>query len=311
MKQHRIARAQLAISRRAFLAAAAGVFAAPSARAGSTSQDISFLAIGDWGYPNAAQRNVAAAMGRKSAAMGCQFVITVGDNFYDSGVKSVTDPKWQTNFERAFSAPSLQCPWYPVLGNHDHKGSVEAEIAYSKVSNRWRMPSTYYSRTFAGSDGATAEFFFLDTEQIFRARLGLMSYVDTDQAEGQISWLEHSLLSSTATWKVVVGHHPVFSGGHHGDTSAMIEMVKPLLDRYGVKVYLNGHDHSLQHIVRDGVHYMTVGAGCETDAAHAVTGTEYFSSTTGFLAGRTVKDALRLEFVDSAGQSLHSADIAA
>ena len=44
----------------------------------------------------------------------------------------------------------------------------------------------------------------------------------------------------------------------------MIDPFKPLLDRYGVHAYLNGHEHNLEHIVVDNVHYITCGAGSAT-----------------------------------------------
>ena len=39
---------------------------------------------------------------------------------------------------------------------------------------------------------------------------------------------------------------PIFSGGEHGNTPELHASVKPLLERYGVDVYLCGHDHTLQ-----------------------------------------------------------------
>lgn len=43
----------------------------------------------------------------------------------------------QDTFESVYTAKSLKVPWYVLAGNHDHAGSVKAQIDYSHVSDRW------------------------------------------------------------------------------------------------------------------------------------------------------------------------------
>ena len=78
--------------------------------------------------------------------LNCQFIVGVGDNFYFDGVKDVRDPRFNLTFERTYSDKSLHVPWYMIAGNHDHKGNVSAQIAYTKVSRRWNFPHFYYSK---------------------------------------------------------------------------------------------------------------------------------------------------------------------
>ncbi|KAE8691943.1 Purple acid phosphatase 17 [Hibiscus syriacus] len=75
--------------------------------------------------------------------------------------------------------------------------------------------------------------------------------------------LKAELGNSTAKWKFVVGHHAIKSLGHHGDTTDLIKFLLSLLKENNVDVYMNGHDHCLEHIASiDGpIQYLTSGGG--------------------------------------------------
>lgn len=45
----------------------------------------------------------------------------------------------------------------------------------------------------------------------------------------QLAELEEKLLASRAKWKIVFGHHPPRSNGHHNNTLELIQHVEPLL----------------------------------------------------------------------------------
>eukprot|EP01062_Namystynia_karyoxenos_P043528 TRINITY_DN318_c0_g1_i1.p1 TRINITY_DN318_c0_g1~~TRINITY_DN318_c0_g1_i1.p1 ORF type:complete len:365 (+),score=130.10 TRINITY_DN318_c0_g1_i1:89-1096(+) len=128
--------------------------------AGSCSA-VKFLSIGDWGDSGAKSLN--SAMGNYSP----DFVLAIGDNFYDKGVSGVDDPQFKDKFEDTFTAPELQnVPWYVCAGNHDYYGGttgVQAEMEYSKKSNRWTYPSWYFTKDITGADGTKITIASIDT----------------------------------------------------------------------------------------------------------------------------------------------------
>jgi len=63
-----------------------------------------------------------------------------------------------------------------------------------------------------------------------------------DWAEQQ-PWLEQALASSDAPWKVVVGHHPIYSAGRSGNNGPAITRLTPLFRRHGVQLYISCHEH--------------------------------------------------------------------
>ncbi|KXZ52138.1 PAP1 protein [Gonium pectorale] len=74
-----------------------------------------------------------------------------------------------------------------------------------------------------------------------------------------------------SSWRLVVGHHPVRSYGRHctqPDSNECEDMafMRPLLQRFRVAAYVNGHDHDQQLIKSpsDPVHYIVSGAGSDT-----------------------------------------------
>ena len=84
------------------------------------------------------QKMVAIGMKRRCATSGCDLAIMLGDNFYDSGVYSVFDDKFEDYFEEPYA--SLDIPFYAALGNHDTRGNVQAQIDYMRRSEYWKMP---------------------------------------------------------------------------------------------------------------------------------------------------------------------------
>lgn len=277
---------------------------------------LNFLVFGDWGrHGETDQVDVATQMGITANTLQPQFIISVGDNFYEDGVASTSDPQWQTSFEDVYHAPALQVPWHVALGNHDYRGNCDAQIAYSQISRRWTMPARYFTRT-RQIDAATAvDFFYLDTTPMVKSywhEPGYREHVSTQDVPKQLAWFKAALAASTAPWKIVIGHHPIYSGGGilgHGDTRELIEDVLPLLKQYQVQAYFNGHDHNLQHLQAGTVNLFDSGAGSRARPVFRTRYTKFAEACSGFTAVSLQADNLKVRMIDYRGRLLYTANI--
>jgi tartrate-resistant acid phosphatase type 5 len=281
---------------------------------------LNFIVMGDWGRNGADhQKEVAAQMGKTAAAARTQFIIAAGDNFYPSGVISEHDPLWKYSFEDIYTDFSLQWDWYPVLGNHDYKSNPDAEVAYSKISRRWKMSARYYSKkVFINGDTSQAVLIaFIDTNPFIPGFYQNAEYgpnVKTQDSSKQKRWLEKVLRdrSPAVKWKIVVGHHPMYTGGSRTeayDTKAIRNSLKPLLDKYKVDVYLAGHEHSLQHITVGATQHFISGSASEKTPAVLIPGSKMAASEYGFMLFSITKDKLLLQAINDSGKIIYTTTI--
>jgi hypothetical protein len=207
----------------------------------ASSSSFRFVALGDVGTGNIGQLAIAEAMNNYYQQHPFKLVLMAGDNIYDTGeIERVG-----ATFGRPYRYLRQQeVPFYAVLGNHDimTNNGVD-QVNYSAFN----MQGRYYTFT-----QGMVQFFALDTNE------------NADWAN-QLSWLEEALAQSKATWKIVFGHHTLYSSGMHGSSSERIELLSPLFEQYNVQLYVNGHDHNYERTEPiAGTTYLTCGAGAAT-----------------------------------------------
>lgn len=283
-----------------------------------------FMVVGDWGRNGEYdQAKVATQMGLWGATHPNSFVISAGDNFYPKGVVSEEDPLWHYSFENIYTAHSLQCDWYPVLGNHDWHSDVDAQIRYSKISRRWDMPSRYYTKEISLDAGKDKEIKDPNAPKSKDKALFVMMDTDpflhedkADYVEKQIGWLKDTLAAASANvkWKIVIGHHPCYTVGPritNFDTLTMRKTLPQIFADNKVDMYISGHEHSLQHLKPDGFcHQFISGAGSElTGVTAGVQYSKFEASEHGFMYFSVDTTKINVKAINVDGKVLYETEL--
>ena len=272
---------------------------------------IHFYVIGDWGRNgDYGQQEVADAMGRMAKLIEPEFFISTGDNFYPNGVASVDDPYFISSFENVYKSADLFEPWYLVLGNHDYRGNPQAEIDYTQKSMRWNMPARYYTHQLVDQD-FTAMFVFADTnpyelsyyEAGNKYRAAMLEQDTTQQNQ----WMDSVLMASQQMdWRIVIGHHPAYSGGKRdGKTSSIARHYDPIFEQHQVDAYFAGHEHDLQDIKPAGSTYHFVsGAGSEIRPTGMLKESLFAASQHGYMIVSLTKEKMLVQLMNEKDEVL-------
>ncbi len=192
-----------------------------------------FFTFGDWGSGSQDQKNVAAQTQKICMALGCDFGLFLGDNFYEQGVKNVEDPLWNTRYVSLYHA--LQVPLYAALGNHDWRGNPQAEVEYTLRDPYWKMPAYNYSFTYPLQNKTPLLEIFVINSMKFDS-----------EAELEFS---RALEKSRAIWKILAFHHPILNNGqeHPMDEKKLWPKLRPLVCGK-IDLMLAGHEHIFSHL---------------------------------------------------------------
>lgn len=245
--------------------------------------DTRILIFGDFGTKDANESLVASDMTQFCNLKSCDFAITVGDNIYPAGIpNSNGTPNFdliKTTFVDYYKG--LNIPHYMVLGNHDVEDAgvvnvkknalrpikedndtfflIKNQIDFTKHPDNpsitinsarlWEFPDEYYRVHEKGN----VHIFGINTNHYPHRALNTKN---TDMHEkplnnSQSAWLKKGLRNITSGWKIIFGHMPLFSHGHHGNNEAyqikkFRDQLLPLLCENRVDFYLSGHDHHLE-----------------------------------------------------------------
>lgn len=308
------------------------------------SQTYPIIGFGDYGQDGqnelAVKNLIYSHSAKNNNGQPLSWIITYGDNNYEYGSESTIDAnvgkyysqwiryyrgsyRWLSNNGRLYSGSQDSNRFIWCLGNHDGYRMSNAPwmeymsgaIDLRKISGKY----SYYNVKY----GEGIEFFILNSAFGTNTTLGRFNFepdgIDSNSVQAQ--WLKQALSRSTATFKLIVMHHPPWSSVGAGYEDAY-EILRWPFKRWGASAILCGHNHLYEFLIleqnagtNEGLPVFVVGTGGGEEAPvnvvrypgsriliDMVYGAQFFTP---------YKDSLNSKFIDITGTIRHSYTIKA
>lgn len=237
------------------------------------------------GNATALQLDTSAYVGQVCALKNCSAFVSVGDNFYDSGIDFTTGGilRFQEAWVDMYSQGIFdKTPWYQCLGNHDIVKGQSGVDFQTKVcplyDDRWYFGTKglpYYTYDLTGSDWS-ATFVVVDSDcylssyqkstSVYRNSYTTACHANT---KVQTDFLASTFAASNATWKFLQLHHPYVSAA---DNETDLAPLIAIVEKHN-GIVMNGHDHCLGHFYSNNTNFILSGAAGYPQAGDCNNGT--------------------------------------
>ena len=243
-----------------------------SALGSGATDPFSFAVIGDWGAGTTDEANVLSRI----AAAKPAFIVTVGDNVYNSGTQTeYGDLRGGNAFgPQYWPQVGRTIPAFPATGNHGFSGSVpyfqnwpqDATIAACAQSGCRYQRDTYcctgtlgtttktYPSSWYAFDWGGTRFYILDGawSDSTGAYLGDRQAHFNGPVAGcaicgaELTWLTNDLASHPAAHRFAFWHYPLYADSSSQGSDWFLDgpdNLEGVLASYGVNIVFNGHAH--------------------------------------------------------------------
>ncbi len=267
----------------------------------SDSDRLVFYLLGDTGSGNEFQYRVAQAMNQQCLQdKKIDGVFLLGDNFYQEGVASQNDPQWQTKYLQPYLAECLnQSPFYAILGNHDYKGNIQAQVDMHGKNN-WVMPHRFYSVTFQN----LVRFVMMDSN---------MPDFCLQKNNCTLDFLDDQLQQTFSGKTIVLAHHPLYSSSKkHGHANFLYRKALEKMLCHRAQYYISGHAHLIEHydpkICGLQLFISGGGGGDLYDFDQVEKYSKFVKKEHGFLRLEVRKEKIIFTFINHQGEILYTYD---
>jgi hypothetical protein len=199
--------------------------------AAETAEPFTFLYMGDMQNNILSEASRTLRMGFRKAG-DAAFVIHAGDliNRHDS------DNEWGEWFASGGFLYG-QTPQMPTPGNHEYgRGPV--------LNPQWRRQFTLPETGPEGVEKLKETAWTVDYQGMRLISIDApLFHGDAAMRDEMVRWLDGLLADNPNRWTVMFLHFPLFSIDPDRDNSRVRDALKPLIDKYGVDLVLQAHDH--------------------------------------------------------------------
>lgn len=252
------------------------------------------MALGDGGSGLPAQRRLADQLIKHHEQCPFSMVLLLGDNIYPNGDTIRYGEKRFTVLYRELMDRGVR--FFPILGNHDISGPLGVGYPALWMSNQaenmrfFKMPSPYYDLACG-----PFHFFMLNTNR-FKSKQRL--------------WLNECMSASDRPFKIVCGHHPIFSSGFHGGSTRLRKRLKPIIEKAAATAYFSAHEHDYERFkpINQILYLVSGGGGADLRPFRRPQPSDSVvrKSIHHFLSCELTPDAFTIAAIDEAGVAFDS-----
>lgn len=221
------------------------------------------------------------------------FMLFAGD------LVSISDDRYWSEFFYAGGWIFGMVPSIVTPGNHEYDSHENRSRTFGKHWNQiYTMPNNspsekYYNR-FYYVDYQGVRFVSIDSPAI-------ETYVEDSTM--LLNWLEKTFADNPNRWTVVLTHFPVYSCSQGRSNEKYKNTIKPLLEKHGVDLVLQGHDHSYCR----GQNLDKVGPNCKNAPMYIVSmaGPKMYGLDVSFWSDRVASKTQLYQHITISNDTLH------
>lgn len=190
-------------------------------------------------------------------------------------------------------------PSVPTPGNHEYDEQSLQTRTFSKHWNQiFTMPLNGPSEKFSN------RLYYIDYQGVRFVSVDSPAYGENSEDDKMIlGWLDKTLANNPNRWAVVFTHYPVYYCCQDRDKKPYQDASKIILEKYGVDLVLQGHDHTYCR----GQNLLNVGTNSKNHPMYVVSvaGAKMYGLNTSFWSDRVASNTQLYQNIAFSGDTLN------